>query len=199
MYKINRIEHKVNALPIGKIVPFSYLEFEDILKDTIRRYLHRLHERGVISIVARGHFKRIEPFGEYLFVYGSLKKGFDNHKLLTKYSRRIGKAKTLGKFAMFEDSFGNYPYLIQKPINKVEGELYKIYRKELLDAIDEFEGAPDYYQRKKIKIKTHRGVSFAYAYMQENKKIPEKQKSLKVWEDNTDYKIEKLHNFLEKL
>lgn len=199
MQTIDKLERKINTLPIDDIVPFSFVDMDGISKDTIRKYLHRLHERGMISIVKRGYFKRIEPFHELLFVYGSLKKGFDNDKLLEKSTRRLGKASTVGKFGMFEDSFGNYPYLIKKPINRIIGELYEIQRKELLDQIDEFEGAPDYYQRKKIKVKTHHGVQFAYAYIREGVETPEDQTPLKSWENNTDYKVEQLKSFLEKL
>jgi gamma-glutamylcyclotransferase (GGCT)/AIG2-like uncharacterized protein YtfP len=199
LHKIDKLERKINALPIGKIVPFSDVEFEGISKDTARKYLHRLHERGVISIVKRGYFKRIEPFQELLFVYGSLKKGFDNHRLLEKSAKRLGKAKTVSKFGMFEDSFGNYPYLVNKPINKIEGELYEINRKELLGKIDEFEGAPDYYQRKRIKVKSHHGIKFAYTYLREETEVPHGQQPLRVWENNTDYKVQKLNSFLESL
>lgn len=199
MHTIDKLERKINALPMGEIIPFSLVDIDGISKDTIRKYLHRLHERGMVSIVKRGYFKRIEPFHEFLFVYGSLKKGFDNNKLLEKSTKRLGKASTVGKFGMFEDSFGNYPYLVKKPINRISGELYEIKRKDLLDQIDEFEGAPDYYQRKKIKVKTHHGIHFAYAYIREDAQIPDHQTPLKVWENNTDYKAEQLKNFLEKL
>ncbi|MEO1954424.1 MAG: gamma-glutamylcyclotransferase family protein [Campylobacterales bacterium] len=196
---IDKIERQINALPINKIVPFSYIKLKDVSKDTIRKYLHRLHDRGLISIEKRGYFKKIEPFNEFLFVYGSLKKGFDNHKLLQKYAKRVGKASTVGKFAMYEDSFGNYPYLVKEPVTKVIGELYEIKRKELLDKIDEFEGAPEYYQRKKIKVKTHKGVNLAFVYIREDEEIPKEQEPLKIWENNTDYKVHKLDSFLEGL
>jgi len=196
---IDKIERQINALPIDKIVPFSYIKLKDVSKDTIRKYLHRLHDRGLISIEKRGYFKKIEPFNAFLFVYGSLKKGFDNHKLLQKYAKRVGKASTVGKFAMYEDSFGNYPYLVKEPITKVIGELYEIKRKELLDKIDEFEGAPEYYQRKKIKVKTHKGVNLAFVYLREDEEIPKEQEPLKIWENNTDYKVHKLDSFLEGL
>ena len=196
---IDKIERQINTLPIDKIVPFSYVTLKDVSKDTIRKYLHRLHERGLISIEQRGYFKKIEPFNELLFVYGSLKKGFDNHNLLDKYAKRVGKASTVGKFAMYEDSFGNYPYLVKEPVTKVMGELYEIKRKELLDRIDEFEGAPEYYQRKKIKVKTHKGVSVAFVYIREDEKIPLQQEPLKIWENNTDYKVNKLDSFLAGL
>ena len=196
---IEQLESKIKALPYDKVIPFSYIDIESISVDTRRQYLHRLHDRGLISIVDRGHFRRIKHFNEYLFVYGSLKKGFDNHRLLSKSTKRIGKAQTIKKFGMFEDSFGNYPYLISEPIHKIEGELYEINRKELLEKIDEFEGAPDYYQRKKIKVKSHHGIKFAYTYLRENIKTPMNQKPLKVWENNTDYKVQKLNDFLERL
>jgi len=196
---IDKIERQINALAIDEVVPFSYIKLKDVSKDTIRKYLHRLHDRGLISIEKRGYFKKIEPFNEFLFVYGSLKKGFDNHKLLNKYAKRVGKASTVGKFAMYEDSFGNYPYLVKEPVTKVIGELYEIKRKELLDKIDEFEGAPEYYQRKKIKVKTHKGVNLAFVYIREDEEIPKEQEPLKIWENNTDYKVHKLDSFLEGL
>jgi gamma-glutamylcyclotransferase (GGCT)/AIG2-like uncharacterized protein YtfP len=196
---IDKIERQINALAIDEVVPFPYIRLKDVSKDTIRKYLHRLHDRGLISIEKRGYFKKIEPFNEFLFVYGSLKKGFDNHKLLCKYAKRVGKASTVGKFAMYEDSFGNYPYLVKEPITKVMGELYEIKRKELLEKIDRFEGAPEYYQRKKIKVKTHKGVNLAFVYIREDKDIPKEQESLKIWENNTDYKVNKLNNFLTGL
>lgn len=199
MYIIDELESKIKTLPIDKIVPFSYLDLKDVSTDTRRKYLHRLHERGVISIVDRGFFKRIKPFNEYLFVYGSLKKGFDNHGLLDKYAKRVGKAFTVRKFGMFEDNFGNYPYLVPEPIYKIEGELYQISRRELLEEIDEFEGSPDYYQREKIKVKTHKGVKFAYAYIRVDADIPKDQKPLKVWQNNTEYKVNKFNSFLERL
>jgi gamma-glutamylcyclotransferase (GGCT)/AIG2-like uncharacterized protein YtfP len=196
---IDKIERQINSLAIDEVVPFSYIRLKDVSKDTIRKYIHRLHDRGLISIEKRGYFKKIEPFNEFLFVYGSLKKGFDNHKLLNKYAKRVGKASTVGKFAMYEDSFGNYPYLVKEPITKVIGELYEIKRKELLDTIDEFEGAPEYYQRKKIKVKTHKGVNLAFVYIREDEEIPTEQEVLKIWENNTDYKVNRLESFLESL
>jgi len=80
-----------------------------------------------------------------LFVYGSLKQGFCNHNILDKrFCKKIGDAKTVKKFGMFIDDFGNYPYLIDEPFSNIHGELYEIYAQELLDKLDEFEGTPDY-------------------------------------------------------
>ncbi len=141
----------------------------------------------------------VESFSEFLFVYGSLKKGFDNHNLLDGYAKRIGEAYTVDKFAMYEDSFGNYPYLIQKPIAEIRGELYEIRKRELLDKIDEFEGAPEYYQRKQIRVKTNKGIKQAFVYIRENEEIPKGQELLTIWENNTHYKVRKFDRFLECL
>lgn len=201
MQKIrDKVERKIKTLPFETVFNFSDAKVEGISTDTLRKTLHRLHGKGIISIVGRGQFQRIEPFKELIFVYGSLKQGFDNHDVLDKrFSKRLGKAKTVKRFGMFEDSFGNYPYLIDKPITKIEGELYEIYRSELLDRLDKFEGSPDYYQRKRIEVKSHHGTKRAFVYIQSKAAVPKDQKPLKVWKDHTDYKIKKLHSHLESM
>ena len=192
-----KIERKINRFPLNTIVPFSKLKTKDISTDTLRKILHRLHDKGVITITGRGEFRRIEPFREMLFVYGSLKKGFDNHHLLNKHAKRIGKAITVSKFGMFEDSFGNYPYLIPVPQMRIHGELYEIHRKELLEKLDRFEGYPDYYEKKKILVKTHRGTVRAFVYIRPLTAIPQGQKPLREWKSDTDYKVKQLEDYLE--
>jgi len=194
-----KIHRKVQSLETDVIVPFSTAKVESISTDTTRKILHRLHDNGVITIVKKGYFKKEEPFSELLFVYGSLKKGFDNHSLLGKYAKRLGKAHTVKKLAMFEDSFGNYPYIVDVPISKIKGELYQITRAELMQKIDEFEGAPDYYVRKKIEVKSHHGVKRAFVYVKPDAALPTDQKPLQEWTNNTDYKIEKLHSTLDAM
>ena len=117
MSYVEKIHRKVQSLDTDVIFPFSAAKIQGISTDTTRKILHRLHNNGIITIVDKGYFKREESFSELLFVYGSLKKGFDNHNLLSKYAKRLGKAHTVKKFAMFEDSFGNYPYLIDVPFS----------------------------------------------------------------------------------
>lgn len=194
---IEKIERKINRLPLNIIMPFSKVKTKDVSTDTLRKILHRLHDKGIIMITRRGEFKRIEPFREMLFVYGSLKKGFDNHHLLSKHAKRIGKAITMSKFGMFEDSFGNYPYLIPVPQMRIHGELYEIQRKELLEKLDRFEGYPEYYERKKILVKTHRGTVRAFVYIQPHTAIPQGQKPLREWKADTDYKVKQLEDYLE--
>ncbi len=199
MSYIEEIHRKVKSLNSDVTLPFSAVKIEGISIDTTRRILHRLHDNGVITIVSKGNFKKEKSFNELLFVYGSLKKGFDNHNLLSKYAKRLGKAHTVKKFAMYEDSFGNYPYLVDAPLSKIKGELYKITRAELMQRIDEFEGVPDYYVRKKIEVKSHQGVKRAFVYIRPNVEAPTEQQALKEWTNNIDYKVEKLHSTLDAM
>jgi len=199
MSYIEQIQRKIKSLDTEVTLPFSAVKLDSISTDTTRKILHRLHDNGVITIVSKGHFKKEESFNELLFVYGSLKKGFDNHNLLNKYAKRLGKAHTVKKFAMFEDSFGNYPYLIDAPHTKIQGELYKITRAELMERIDEFEGAPDYYTRKRIEVKSHHGVQRAFVYIREDSDVPTNQEALKEWTNNVDYKVGRLHSTLDAM
>jgi len=199
MSYIKEIHRKVQSLDLDVTLPFSAVKIDGISTDTTRKILHRLHDNGTITIVSRGYFKKEAFFNELLFVYGSLKKGFDNHNLLAKYAKRLGKAHTVKKFAMFEDSFGNYPYLVDTPLSKIKGELYQITRAELMQKIDEFEGAPDYYERKKIEVKSHHGVKRAFVYIRPDTEAPTEQQALKEWTNNINYKVEKLHSTLDTM
>lgn len=199
MSYIEKVRRKVQSLDSDTVLPFSAVRIDGISTDTTRKILHRLHENGVITIVEKGYFKKEKPFNKLLFVYGSLKKGFDNHNLLGKYAKRLGKAHTVKKFAMFEDSFGNYPYIVDVPISKIKGELYQITRAELMQKIDEFEDAPDYYVRKKIEVKSHHGVKRAFVYLKPDAALPTDQRPLQEWTNNNEYKIEKLHGTLDMM
>lgn len=85
-----------------------------------------------------------------VFVYGSLKRGFENEDLLYT-AKSLGKAKTVKKYPLVVKKNKHYPYLIKKEGvgNFVEGELYRI-KKDELKTLDKFEGKE--FSRDKIKI-----------------------------------------------
>ena len=86
---------------------------------------------------------------EYVFVYGSLRKGFWNHEAYLKNSKFIGKGKTKEKYAMYADII---PYVVEnEKISHIVGEVYEI-DKETLKRIDCLEGHPNHYIRKKVPI-----------------------------------------------
>jgi len=199
MSYIEKVHRAVRSLELNEVVPFSAIKVDGLSTDTKRKILHRLHDTGAITILKRGYFKKEEPFSALLFVYGSLKKGFDNHNLLGNSAKRLGKARTIKKFSMYEDSFGNYPYIVDEPYSKIKGELYQIMRADLMQKIDEFEGVPDYYEGKKIEVKSHHGVKRAFVYIREDAEIPANQQPLREWMNKINDKTVKLDRTLDAM
>jgi gamma-glutamylcyclotransferase (GGCT)/AIG2-like uncharacterized protein YtfP len=187
----------INKLPPHEDFTFKHIRecLPDLSTDTIRINLHRLHDNGLITIKDKGIFsKEDEYFEVYLFVYGSLKKGFENEHILQK-ATYIAKATTVRKFAMYESKDGDYPYLLKhKPLNKIDGELYKIARKDLLKKIDIFEGSPDYYKRESIEVRT-RSTKFstnkrAFTYFYVNKKEHKKKEPIIEWKKTQPFDMD---------
>jgi len=195
MSKAEQIKKFITKLPFHKDFTFKFIRenLPDLSTDVIRINLHRLHDNGLITIKGRGFFsKEDEYFEVFLFVYGSLKKGFENEHILNK-AKYISKATTVRKFAMYLAKGREYPYLLKdRPLNTIEGELYKIARKDLLKKIDIFEGSPDYYTRESIEVKsrsfeTNKRV-FTYFYI--NKKDHKKKKPITKWKKQEPFDIE---------
>lgn len=88
--------------------------------------------------------------GIRVFVYGTLKRGKSNHRLLEN-STFLGRTAVKGKFKMVD--LGWYPGVIlnpdaKEPIN-LYGEVYRV-SEETLDILDSLEGHPNYYCRNQI-------------------------------------------------
>lgn len=86
-----------------------------------------------------------------IFVYGTLKKGFENHHFLDG-AKFIGNATTKEKYPMV-NVVKAYPYMInQKGKGKIiKGEAYQIDDK-ILSHLDMLEGYPEHYDRDKIAL-----------------------------------------------
>jgi len=76
-----------------------------------------------------------------VFVYGSLKKGFSNHRLLST-SEFVSKG-TVHDAELY--SLGGFPALVSGG-GSVEGELYEV-SPETLRNLDMLEGHPNFYRR----------------------------------------------------
>jgi gamma-glutamylaminecyclotransferase len=100
--------------------------------------------------------------GALLFVYGTLRRGFENHEAYLRHARFIGTAVTLDKFALFLDDF---PYLNKTPaVSSVVGEIYQV-DDRTLGHIDCLEGHPEQYRREPIIVMTEQGRKYsAWAY-----------------------------------
>jgi gamma-glutamylcyclotransferase (GGCT)/AIG2-like uncharacterized protein YtfP len=80
-------------------------------------------------------------------VYGTLKKGKDNHELL-KGTIQMGEAQTIEEYAMFD--LGQFPIVTEDEVSIIHGELYRIDEK-VLKQTDELEG--EWYDRIMVPIK----------------------------------------------
>jgi gamma-glutamylaminecyclotransferase len=84
-----------------------------------------------------------------VFVYGSLKKGLGNHRLLEQ-SKFLGRCYIEGRFKLL--NLGGFPGLVKKddlPVMKVVGEVYQI-NEDTLRSLDWLEGHPRFYERSKV-------------------------------------------------
>ena len=82
----------------------------------------------------------------FVFVYGSLKNGFHNHKVM-KDSQFIGIATTKEKYDMF--SYSSFPAVIPNGDYHIKGEIYYV-DDETLKELDRLEGNGSFYKRKII-------------------------------------------------
>jgi gamma-glutamylcyclotransferase (GGCT)/AIG2-like uncharacterized protein YtfP len=197
LYKKNLIKIITN-LSLSEI--YTYHEIKELMEPIKIKLLHRLmtnlHNEGYITIQKNNKFKLEEkkPKKRLVFVYGSLKRNFDNHYIIEKAKYKC-EAKTLKRFDMFKEDCANYPYLLKRTTTKsynVKGELYEISRNDILNELDKFEDAPNYYERRTIKVKIYSGeIKKADAYFMKEHKIPKNKEPLEEW-------IEHKNNFLSE-
>lgn len=103
-----------------------------------------------------------------LFVYGTLKRGYENHHYL-KNAKFIGTATSAQPYPMIAPK-KSYPYLINLPgVGRViKGELYLV-DFATLKRIDRLEEAPWLYRRDFIEVIDEKGVltrAFTYFFNQ---------------------------------
>lgn len=93
-----------------------------------------------------------------VFVYGSLMKGFHNHRLLEKNEAEfIDPATTTKEYALV--SFGGFPGLVYGD-KAIAGEVYDVNEKTL-EELDHLEGV-EQNRYARIRIQTSLGLAFAY-------------------------------------
>lgn len=83
-----------------------------------------------------------------VFVYGSLKRGYWNNRLLMG-SKFIGTGSTNdAEFRMYD---GTFPYVTTEGIDDVQGEVWEVDEATLRN-LDALEGTPDHYVRYNTKV-----------------------------------------------
>jgi gamma-glutamylcyclotransferase (GGCT)/AIG2-like uncharacterized protein YtfP len=80
-------------------------------------------------------------------VYGSLKAGFGNHRLLSE-SELAFKGMTTPEFRMLD--LGSYPGIVEGEF-QVDVEVYEV-DEETFSRLDRLEGYPSFYDRKKVEV-----------------------------------------------
>jgi len=103
-------------------------------------------------------------------VYGTLKKGYSNHRYLLDAEYQ-GTCKVQG-FTMYEHTSGMYPYVVPSK-DPIEVEVYVGAN---MNDLDWLEGYPEYYNRKELA--TPFGLAWIY-YMEHKNKEADKQ--IEVW------------------
>lgn len=102
------------------------------------------------------------PVKNYVFVYGTLRRGYWNHDLLG-LSSFLGEAKTVRKGWLYVPN--SIPFLnFDKNGEQVVGELYAVDDETLKD-LDSLEGHPDFYRREVEEIEIDGGTLSANIYV----------------------------------
>ena len=84
-----------------------------------------------------------------LFVYGTLRSGYGNYRLL-RGCRCLGTLRTVPGYRLYHYGI---PYVVPSPRSSasVEGEVYEV-NEAALARIDDLEGHPIFYERKPVKL-----------------------------------------------
>lgn len=83
-----------------------------------------------------------------IFVYGTLKRGGRNHRLLSR-ARFMVTTHTLLRFTMV--SCGPYPAIVADGRREIHGEVYEV-SEETLEALDRLEDYPSLYDRIEVPL-----------------------------------------------
>lgn len=114
----------------------------------------------------------------YVFVYGSLKKNFENHFwLLSNTAKFITNALTSNKSFDLVSVRDSYPSVV-KGDNKIYGEIYEI-DNECLRELDYLEGYPDLYTRNEYSFDTEKGKMKALMYVMPEKTVKKYNSDIK--------------------
>jgi gamma-glutamylcyclotransferase (GGCT)/AIG2-like uncharacterized protein YtfP len=106
----------------------------------------------------------MEPQGNLYAVYGTLRKGFGNHRLLdNEYSERLGTFKTNPEWKMV--SLGGFPGVIPNGSQVITVEVYRVTNPMVERRLDMLESYPSFYG--KTKIETPWGTADMYTLTEE--------------------------------
>lgn len=90
---------------------------------------------------------------EYVFVYGTLKRGYGNHRVLGD-SEFISEGITIDVFTMYNGGFPFVSSSKEEGLGWVKGEIFRVTDKNVWKALDRLEGVPHMYVRLRTEVDT---------------------------------------------
>ncbi len=92
----------------------------------------------------------------FVFVYGTLRKGYHNHRLLED-SKYVAEAVITGEMR----HLGGFPGVHLHGNNQVHGEIYAV-DEPTMASLDQLEGHPHFYEREIVE--TSKGPAWVYLF-----------------------------------
>lgn len=99
---------------------------------------------------------------QYVFVYGTLKEGFGNHRVLSS-SRKVADAVTCSDSYSMVD--GGFPTVVLGGSFHVKGELYEVTDENVMRNLDWLEGVPNLFVHHKTQVKADSEIYDALMYV----------------------------------
>lgn len=93
------------------------------------------------------------PIDVNLFVYGTLKRGYSNHRLLVD-ATFLGNDEAPGRLYAFGRGVPHVKPLDGSQLMWVKGEVYRLTNPEMLRAVDRLEGHPNGYTRTEVRLRS---------------------------------------------
>ncbi|KAL0476368.1 gamma-glutamylcyclotransferase [Acrasis kona] len=145
------------------------VNWEDRWNAHVERYdsiYHKYQETTTwMSWLLSFFYRKTTIKDNFIFVYGTLKKGFHWHDKFLSTATFVGRATSVNKQALVVDDFG-VPHLLNvKGGESISGEVWRV-DEEALSGLDDYEGVnKEYYSREPIEVRLDNGsVLSADAY-----------------------------------
>lgn len=116
----------------------------------------------------------------YVFVYGSLKKGCSNSQVMDAAGGTLVDAAWLHGASLY--NLGYYPGLKIEGDGTVQGEVYLVSR-DGLRRLDRLEGHPNFYHRVEVEVRSAHGARKVWVYTFPHEVEPRQRIEDGIWKE----------------